>query len=67
MYFRPVKRLGANARTYEVLLRMTKEPARSVNAVELPSVIAPRPVVRTPVKTVAWIGQLSFSFTLEKK
>jgi len=45
---------------------MTKEPARSENAVLLPRVMAPNAVVMTPVKIVAGIGQLRSSFTLEK-
>jgi len=67
MYLRFVKIFGAIASTYDVLLRMTNDPAKSVKAVLLPSVIAPKPVVRMPVKMVAWIGQLSLSSTLEKK
>ena len=62
-----VKIFGAIASTYDVLLRMTNDPAKSVKAVLLPSVIAHKPVVRIPVKTVASIGQLSLSSTFEKK
>jgi len=67
IYLRPVIIFGAMARVYDVLLRMTKEPARSANAVLLPRVMAPRPVVRMPVRTVASMGQLRRSLTSEKK
>lgn len=46
---------------------MMKEPTRSVNAVLLPSWIAPKQVHRNAARTVAGTGQLSFSLTCEKK
>lgn len=67
MYFLPVKRLGPKARAYEVEERTMKDPARSENAVALPSVIAPRPVVMMPAKIVAGMGQESLSLTLPKR
>lgn len=50
-----------------MVVRMMKEPTRSVNAVLLPSWIAPKQVHRKAARTVAGTGQLSFSFTREKK
>ena len=52
--------------TYEVQVRITKEPARSLKAVLLPSVMAQRALVMMPVKMVAGIGQLSVSLQREK-
>ena len=46
---------------------MMKEPTKSVNAVLLPSWIAPKAVHRIAARMVAGTGQLSFSFTCEKK
>ena len=46
---------------------MMKEPARSVNAVLLPKVMAPKAVVMKPVKIVAGMGQERRSLTREKK
>jgi hypothetical protein len=66
-FFLPVIKCGAIARIYEVVVRMIKEPARSWKAVLLPKGIAPRPVHRIAQNTVAGMGQLSFSFTYEKK
>jgi len=66
-FFRPVSRFGAMARTYEVEVRIMNEPARSVKAVLLPSEIAPRPREITTQRSVAGIGQLRLSLTLENK
>ncbi len=44
-----------------------KDPARSLKAVLLPMVIAPKAVVNNPVRTVAGMGQLKPSLTCEKK
>ena len=49
------------------MVRMMKEPAKLANAVLLPRVIAPMPVQSKAVKSMAGIGQLSLSSTLEKK
>ena len=46
---------------------MTNEPARSLKAVLLPSVIAPRALVKRPVRRVAGMGQLRASLTRPKK
>lgn len=64
---RPVSKCGRIAITYDVDVKMMKEPAKLENAVLLPSVIAPIPVHSTAVKTIAGIGQLSRSSTFEKK
>ena len=48
-------------------VRMMNDPTRSVNAVLLPSWMAPKHVHRKAARTVAGTGQLSFSFTCEKK
>ena len=48
-------------------MRMMKEPTRSVNAVLLPSWMAPKAVHRMAARTVAGMGQLSLSLTWEKK
>lgn len=48
-------------------MRMMKEPTRSVKAVLLPSWMAPKQVHRKAARTVAGMGQLSFSLTWEKK
>jgi hypothetical protein len=66
-FLRPVSRCGAIAITYDVEVKMMKDPARLEKAVLLPSVIAPMPVQSTAVKSMAGTGQLSRSSTLEKK
>ena len=47
--------------------RSTNEPTRSENAAWDPKVMAPKAVVMSPVKRVAWIGQERSSLTWEKK
>lgn len=64
---RRVKTCAAIARAYDVVVSTMNEPARSLKAVLLPMVMAPKAVVRTPVRTVAGTGQLSLSSTREKK
>jgi hypothetical protein len=61
-----VNRFGAIAIAYEVDVRMMKEPANTVNAVSLPNGIAPRHKDTNAQSSVAGIGQLSSSLTLEK-
>lgn len=65
-FFLPVRKCGAIATMYELVVRITKEPARSWNAVRLPRGIAPRPVHRIAQSRVAGMGQLRFSSTSEK-
>jgi hypothetical protein len=67
IYFLPVKTFGAMAMAYDVDVRMIKDPAKTVNAVGLPRGIAPRPVEIMAQSSVAGIGQLRRSLTLEKK
>ena len=54
------------AKIYEVDVTTMNDPARSLKAFELPKVMAPKAVVRTPVKIVAGMGQLRRSFALAK-
>lgn len=58
--------MGRKAQAYEVVVRMMKEPTRSVKAAVLPRGMAPKAVVMRPVKMVAGIGQLRVSLTLLK-
>ena len=67
IFFLLVNKCGAIARTYEVVVRIINEPARSRNAVLLPKGIAPRPVQMIAQSRVAGMGQLSLSLTREKK
>ena len=71
------------ARAYDMVVRMMKDPTKSVNAVLLPNWMAPKAVHRMassqlatfnglgqgnlPQRTVAGTGQLSCSLTREKK
>ena len=71
------------ARAYDMVVRMMKDPTKSVNAVLLPSWMAPKAVHRMacgqsatsnelgqgnlPQRTVAGTGQLRRSSTSEKK
>ncbi len=71
------------ARAYDMVVRMMKDPTKSVNAVLLPNWMAPKAVHRMasgqsaafneleqgnlPQRTVAGTGQLSRSLTREKK
>jgi len=65
-FFRPVKRWEPMARAYDMVVRMMKDPTKSVNAVLLPSWMAPKAVHRMAQRTVAGTGQLSRSSTSEK-
>ena len=62
-FFRPVNRCGPIARAYDIVVRMIKEPTKSVNAVLLPNWMAPKQVHRNAARTVAGTGQLNFSLT----
>jgi hypothetical protein len=53
MFDRPERRWGKIAHAYDVVVRMMKEPARSVNAVLLPSEIAPKAIARTPSREMS--------------
>jgi hypothetical protein len=66
MFFLPVKMFGAMASTNDDVLRIIKDPNKSVNAVSLPSGMAPSAVPKTAQNSVAGIGQLSLSSTCEK-
>jgi hypothetical protein len=66
-FFRPENKWPPIASAYDVVVRITKDPTRSEKAALLPIVIAPKAVVMSPVNTVAGIGQLRPSSTLEKK
>lgn len=55
------------ARAYDMVVKMMNEPTKSVNAVLLPNWMAPKQVHRNAARTVAGMGQLSFSLTWEKK
>ena len=63
MFLRPVVRFATMAMPYEVEDRMIKEPVKSVNAVLLPRVIAPRAMVSTLTNMVASIGHERRSLT----
>jgi hypothetical protein len=65
-YFRPVKSIGAMAIAYDTEVRMIKDPVRSVNALELPTGIAPNPRLMILQRSVAGMGHESPSWTLEK-
>ena len=67
MFFLPVSKCGRIASAYEAVVRIMKEPTRSVKAVLLPSWMAPKAVQSTPAKMVEWMGQLSLSLTRLKK
>lgn len=41
-FLRPVRRCGAIAHAYEVVVRIINDPARSANAVLLPRAMAPK-------------------------
>ena len=62
-----MNKCGPIARAYDMVVRMINDPTRSVNAVLLPSWMAPKAVHRIAARTVAGTGQLSFSLTCEKK
>lgn len=62
-----MNKFGAIAIAYEVDVKIMNEPASTVNAVGLPSGIAPNPSEIIEQRSVAGIGQLSPSLTLEKK
>lgn len=52
---------------YETVVRMMKEPVRLRKAVVEPRGMAPRAVAIVATNKVAGTGQLSFSFTREKR
>jgi len=66
IYFRPVNTFGAIAIAYEADVSIIKEPVNTVNPVALPNGIAPRHKDKNAQSSVAGMGQLRSSLTLEK-
>ena len=57
-FFRPVKRWEPMASAYDMVVRMMKDPTKSVNAVLLPNWMAPKAVHRMASGHLATFNQL---------